>query len=293
MRKFFLLLLIASLLIFPTLAFAQNEASIKELGVQLWPEYDRADMLVMYSLALADNTSLPTSLNIRIPADAKLNAVAKLSEGSMLTVPYDPPVRDGDWMVLTLVMDELTTYRVEYYQAMEIDGAARNFSFLWESDYDTESIYVEFQQPPSATDLRTTPVLPNQNPVAEGMTYHTFAQGKLPAGEAFELDISYNKNNDDLTVSSMPVEVSGVPASDTNSFSLSDSLPTILVGVGVLLIVGGLLYFFLAGRGQTAPPRKRTRSKGGGGEAKYCHECGSRASGNDKFCRSCGGKLRG
>ena len=291
MRKFFLLLLAASLLIFPTLASAQSEPSLKELSVQLWPEYDRADMLVMYSITLADDTPLPASLEIRVPADAELNAVAKLSENSMLTVPYDAPIRDGAWVILPLVMDELTTYRVEYYQAMEIEGATRNFSFLWESDYDAESLYVEFQQPPSATNLTTKPVFQNQNPVAEGMIYHILTQGKLLAGQSFELEISYDKNNDDFTVSSMPVEVGGVPASDTSSFSLSDSLPAILVGVGVLLIVGGLVYFFLAGRGETASPQKRKRSKGG--EAKYCHECGSRASGNDKFCRSCGVKLRG
>lgn len=292
MQKFFLLLLIASLLIFPTLASAQSQPVLKELSVQLWPEYDRADMLVMYSLLLADDTPLPASLEVRIPIDAELNAVAKVSENSMLTVPYDTPVRDGDWMILTLVIDELTTYRVEYYQAMEIDGATRNFSLLWESDYDAKSLYVEFQQPPSATNLTTKPVLPNQNPVAEGMIYHTLVQGPLSAGEAFELEISYTKENDDFTVSSMPVEVGGVPESDTGSFSLSDSLPAILVGVGILLIVGGILYFFLAGRSQTASTRKRKRGTSSG-EAKYCHECGSRASGNDKFCRSCGVKFRG
>ncbi|MBT7074638.1 MAG: hypothetical protein HN922_06990, partial [Anaerolineae bacterium] len=283
MRKFFLLLILVSLLLIPTLAQAQSNISLKELGIQLWPEYDRTEMLVMYSFLLTDDTPLPANLEIRIPVDANLNAVAKLSQGEMLTVPYDLPIVDGDWKVLTLVMDEITTYRVEYYEPMDIEEDARHFSLLWESDYDTGLVFVELQEPPSAKNLVTKPILPNSQPVQEGMIYHTLKSGQLPAGEPFAIEVSYDKDNDDLTVSSMPVVVGGLSENASSDFSLSDSLPTILVGVGILLIIGGILYFFLAGRGEKTSSTSRKRHKASGG-TKYCHECGSRSSGNDKFC---------
>ena len=292
MRKTFLFLLALSLLLMPTLAHAQNNLVINELSVQLWPEYDRSDMLVMYSFTLTEDTPIPTELRIRVPANAEINAVAKVSADSMLTLPYDPPIRDGDWMVITLVIDELTGYRVEYYAPLEKNGATRNFSFLWESDYDLNTLFIEFQEPPNATNLTTAPALISANPTQGGMTYHTLAVGGVSAKKPFSLEISYEKDNDDITVSSMPVEVGGLDGNTSRSFSLSDSLPTILVGVGILLIVGGLLYFFLAGRSKNISEKSRKRHKPSGG-TKYCHECGSRSSGNDKFCRSCGVKLRG
>ncbi len=292
MRKIFLAIFLASLLLIPTLAYAQSDVVIDEMSVQFWPEYDRAEMLVMYSIILEEDASLPANVKVRVPADADINAVAKLSEGKMLNVAYDTPIRDGDWIEITLVIDEMVPHRVEYYIAMEKDGETRSYSLEWENGYDVNFLLVEFQQPPSATNLVAKPAFTDQTPVQEGMIYHTSVRQNFGAGEIFSLNLSYDKANDDLTVSSMPVEVSGTPEKEPAPFSLSDSLPAILVGTGILLIVGGLLYFFLAGRSEAASPRKRKRSKGGG-EAKYCHECGSRASGNDKFCRSCGVKLRG
>ncbi len=295
MRKLFLFLLMLSLVVMPTMVQAQSNVMIKELNIQLWPEYDRSEMLVMYSFTLSGDTPLPTNMQIRVPANAEVNAVAKVSEDTMVTVPYDTPVRDGDWQVITLVIDELTSYRVEYYEAIKKENTTRNFSFLWESDYEAELLFIEFQQPPSATNLATTPKLPNANPVAEGMIYHTLTKTDLPAGEPFALEISYDKNNDDLTVSSMPVEVGGEPENEASSFSVNDSLPAILVGAGVLLIVGGFLYFFLAGRSseKSNETRKRhsPRTASAGGNI-YCHECGGRARPGDKFCRACGVKLR-
>ena len=107
MRKLFLFLLMLSLVAMPTIAQAQSNVLIKELNIQLWPEYDRSEMLVMYSFTLSENTPLPTNMQVRVPANAEVNAVAKISEDTMVTVPYDTPILDGDWQVITLVIDEL------------------------------------------------------------------------------------------------------------------------------------------------------------------------------------------
>ena len=293
MRKWLLSLVVLSFFLAPISVSAQSDLNIKKLSIQFWPEYDRPEMLVMYSFELAEDTPLPAELHVRIPINAEINAVAKFSEGKMLTVPYDTPVRDGDWVIITLVIDELTNYRVEYYAPLEKNGANRAFSFLWENDSAIKSLFVEVQQPASAKKLIITPTLPETR--VEELTYHTLLAGGVNAGEIFTLDISYEKDDDNLTVSSMPIEVGGAPENVSNSFSLNDSLPTILVGVGVFLIVGGFLYFFFAGRNNdiAKDSRKRhvPRSASAGGNI-YCHECGSRARSGDRFCRACGAKLR-
>lgn len=290
MKKGIALVLLIILLLFPTLVSAQNTVRFAEVGIELWAEYDTPETLVMYSFALTDDTVLPAEIKIRVPANAKLNAVAKFSEGEMLMVPYDPLIQDGDYRILTLIADELTLYRVEYYAPLEKDGMTRNFSLLWESEYDVEALFVEFLEPPDTRNLTSMPVF-NDTGAENGMTIHALSAGEIKAGERFELAISYERSSDDLTVSSMPVEVGGVPESKESSFSLGDFLPALLVGIGITLILGGLLYFFLAGRGDNSSSKSRSRHKPSSG-IKYCHECGSRSSGNDKFCRSCGVKLR-
>lgn len=298
MRKFIFLMLLISLLALPTDAQAQGDVKIGQLTIQLWPEYDHPDMLVMDSFSLADDSVLPAKLDIRIPADANLNAVAKTDGKGMVNVPYDAPVKDGDSVVLTIVVDDLAEYRVEYYAPITKDGDTRSYDLFWQNDYAVDSFSVQFQQPPDATNFTSTPALPNISPVSGGPTYHDLEIGEQAAGTKFSLSLSYDKPNNDLTVSSMPVEVGGGDLPATNqpqsSFSVRDTLPFVLVGIGILLIAGGLLYFFTAGRRDAGPQsRKRHAPKTSTADGNiYCHECGSRASNGDKFCRSCGAKLR-
>ena len=298
MRKFFLLLFLVSMLVLPTSAQAQGNTKIGKLVVQLWPEYDHPDMLIMYSFSLAEDSVLPAEIDIRIPADAELNAVAKVENEAMINVPYDAPVKDGDWLVITIMVDDLTDYRVEYYKPINKSGDTRSFDFVWQNDYTVNSFFVQFQQPPSSNNFTSTPSLPNVNLGSGGITYHDLEMGGLAAGSDFSLNLSYDKPNNDLTVSSMPVEVGSNTVSETseapNSFSTDNFLPYILVGIGILLIAGGLLYFFSSGRQEPATKsRKRhSRSTAAAGGNIYCHECGSRASSSDKFCRACGAKLR-
>lgn len=296
MRKLVFLILVLGLLVVPSVAAAQSDLAFEEVMIQLWPEYDRPEMLVMYSLTFPAGTTLPAEAQIRVPVNASLNAVAKVSGDSMLTVPYDTPSREGDWMVIKLQIDELTTYRVEYYLPMEKDGATRQFTYLWESAHPVTMAFVQFLAPIGASNLVTSPEFSLASEEG-GMQYYTLSAGSVPASEALEVNISYEKENDDLTVSSMPVEMGG-GASETSEepqssfFSTDQPLPMILVAFGVLLIAGGLVYFFLSGRDKDAAGGTRKRHKASEAGTRYCHECGSRASGNDKFCRSCGAKLR-
>jgi len=295
MRKLILLFLMVGILVFPSLAAAQSDLSFETFQIQLWPEYDRPEMLVMYSFTFPEGTSLPADVKIRVPPNAALNAVAKVSNDTLLTVPYDTPVREGDWMVITFQADELTSYRVEYYTPIEKNGRTRQYSFVWEGDYDIAQLFVDLQEPTSATALETTPEL-TESREQSGIRYRGRSFGQFAAGETLTLDIAYEKDNDNLTVSSMPVEVSGTSGTEeesASSFSSGNLLPGILVGLGILLVAGGILYFFLSGRKEgisNKPSRKRHKPQPSAG--RYCHECGSRASANDKFCRSCGAKLR-
>lgn len=290
MRKWLIPLIVVSLLLIPMLAHAQSGVTIGELTIQLWPEFDRPDMLVMYVFSLSEEASLPIDLEIRIPTNADLTAVAKDGGGTMINVPYDALTQNDDWIIVTLTITDLAEYRVEYYEPIEKKGTTRQFDFIWQSDYAVEALNVEFQQPPSATALQLAPLLPDLSTLANGNNYYHGKFTGVNANEAFTFSLSYNKDDETL----MPIEAAGMQDNTSEPFALTDSLPVILVSAGVLLIVGGLLYFFLTGRSSNEPKQRKrhTPSTSPAGENVYCHECGSRASSSDKFCRACGSKLR-
>ena len=54
MRKWFLILALGALFIFPSMVFAQTNLALAGMSVQLWPEYDQPSMLVITDFSVAD-----------------------------------------------------------------------------------------------------------------------------------------------------------------------------------------------------------------------------------------------
>jgi hypothetical protein len=103
------LLVLAALLLgvlIPTVAGAQNGTIINEIKVRLWPEYDRSDLLVIYDFALAPGTVTPTTLKIRVPADADVTALAQDTTSGLFEVPFKTAV-EGDWQTVTFEVADL------------------------------------------------------------------------------------------------------------------------------------------------------------------------------------------
>ncbi len=305
MLRLFLLILVLLTSLFPSSIHAQTQISFKSLLIDLWPEFDRPSMLVMYQISLSEQVKLPTELNLRIPASAGApNAVAVCQpDGGCFNTPYEQKPPEGEWSTL-VIQATLPDLRVEYYDPQLIkEGSSRHFEYRWPGDFAVESFKIKVQQPPSAKEMSLKPGMVNVTLAEDGMTYYSLDVGTVPAGQTVALQINYQKDNDDLTFNELPVEPSE-PLGGQNAigrFSVSTALPFILGALGITLIAGGGLWYWLSGR-QKAQPVKRARrsrrkpatetaeeSEGG---IVYCHQCGNRASPGDRFCRLCGAPLR-
>ena len=55
-------------MLIPVSIHAQDEVRLAYLQVDLWPEYDRPEMLVILRASLAADVSLPVDVTFRIPA---------------------------------------------------------------------------------------------------------------------------------------------------------------------------------------------------------------------------------
>lgn len=306
MVRLFLLIPILLTTFFPSGIRAQAQLSFKSLMIDLWPEFDRPNMLVMYQISLSEQVKLPTELNLRIPASAGApNAVAVCQpDGSCFNTPYEqkPPV--GEWSTL-VIQATLPDLRVEYYDPQLVkEGSNRHFEYRWPGDFAVESFKIKVQQPPSAREMSLKPGMVSASVAEDGMTYYNLDVGTVPAGQTVALQINYQKDNDDLTFNALTVEPSEPLGSQnaTGRFSISTALPFILGALGITLIAGGGLWYWLSGRQKAQPAKRVRRSRRksavesvGEGEVGivYCHQCGNRASPGDRFCRLCGAQLRG
>lgn len=301
MRKTLTILLFALLLLAPIFsARAQEPVRFSNVEVNLWPEYDRAAVLVIYRITLSADTPLPVNLTVRIPAAAGApNAVAaKQPDGQLFIIQYESQT-SGDWQTLSLTatMPEL---QIEYYDPNLVkEGTQRSFSYLWPADHAVDAMLIEIQQPMGGSNTTITPGPVTSAVGGDGLTYFFKDIGPVAINQTFTLNTSYEKATDDLTVADQPVQpTSPLPTTPEWQTSLINALPWIVGILGVLLISGGFYWYWRTGQQrQVLAGKRHTRRGRSSAETRfageiYCHQCGNRAGKSDRFCRACGAKLR-
>ena len=298
MRRMITLLLLLVLLFSFQPAHAQGAPSLISVTTKIWPEYDQPSVLVIYYILVSPQTSLPATMNFRIPATA--GEPSALAIGSTIETVKDKGVEytlktDGDWINISVVVTA-PAIQLEYYHPTLIkNGTMRQYTYVWPGDYAVDSFMVELQQPFDASGMQTNPNLPNVDPNPGGLTYYTGDFGSLTSGQTFTLDIKYEKASEDVSVSFISIQPS-TPLDETTTgrVSLDTYLPWLIAAFGVLMIAGGLYYYL---RGTTTPRpsarrRHATTEETDAVQQTYCPQCGTRARKGDRFCRTCGTRLR-
>lgn len=277
-------------------AYAQSAVTLKSFNVQLWAEHDQPSMLVIYTFEVSDDTQLPTSIDIRVPSDGNITAVAFDDVTGPLLAEYtNKSVDDTDWQVINIFLTERATYRVEYYQPLERSGDKRSFTFQWTGDHPVESFDVEIQVPNDSTGVKTTPAIPlvqDQVFLSGGAMLNT-----MDVGDDYQLQLEYSRTSNTPSVAppSGQQQVEPLVPIDANTDGrvTLDNLPLVLGGFGAILIVAALFYFLRSGSSrQQRKPRQRHAASKNTTSQTHCHECGTRAHEGDRFCRICGSKLR-
>lgn len=290
-----LILLLLVLLASPFSVAAQQPVSLSVLNVSFWPEFDQPKMLVIYDFILPPDTTLPAQVTMRIPAEAELVAVAFEQDGGLLNANYDQPFTQDEWLLIPVIVDSASIYRIEYYAPITFDGDERQFNYLWPGDYAVEQVAFELQVPPDTTGISSTPELTMERQVS-GLEYRSWNGTSFAEGEQIPFTLTYSRSSNVLTRDVQPMQADPVDENTSGRILLSNYLPYLLGGVGVILIVVGGLYFWQSGRGKPGLKReKRHRSRAAaenGDEQVYCHQCGKRAQSNDRFCRTCGTRLK-
>lgn len=318
------LLIVLTSLLLEVLTLAQSP-QIDQLIVQIWPEYDRPEALVIYQGQLADSVSLPTTLTFEVPSAAgDMHAVAIMSdEGKLVNAEYTLTSIDNDTARLTITVPN-ARFQFEYYDPNLVtkDGTTRTVAFTGIAEQPVSQLQVEFQQPPETTEITFTPVADSvmSGNDSAGFHYHIYRFKDLEPGEYLSLSGTYTRNSDALTaglqtepvqpISGQPITAATAPAETTgNNLPITIGYVLVLIGAGVLLIVAGIWIFNnyrttpepvpIEGRRQSAkkrgtppPPKpvvpKKLSVASGATGAKFCPKCGERYKPESKFCHNCG-----
>jgi hypothetical protein len=183
--------------------------------------------------------------------------------------------------------------QIEYYDpSLKKDGKLRSYSYHWLSDYDVANFGVVFQQPFDSAEFKSSLPLQDDGVHTDNMQYYFSDIGAVPAGESLVFDLSYQKPSDSLSVSQLEIQPVVVDEDTPGRVSLNNYLPYVIGGFGVIMIVGGLLYYRQSGRSGSKKSRRRRAEHEESESGVYCAQCGARARGGDRFCRTCGSRIR-
>jgi hypothetical protein len=295
MRKVLLLLSLWIVLLVPVSVQAKENLHFSLVTIDIWPEYDRPAVLMIYHISLAPDTVLPASLSLRLPSDAEINAVAVEDEnGNLINAPYNSIIQEP-WSVLT-TNTASPQLQIEYYTALVKEGTTRHIVFNWPGDYAVEKLDINFLRPIDAESPSISFQPVDTSPGQDGLTNYRIEATDLLHDKSFAITIDYQRQTDALSISSLPVQAVSTPGPDTpGHVSMTGILPWVLAAIGLLLIVAGIVGFVTWQRGgQMVKPVKRAENPLEDGQEKlvYCRQCGKPAQPGDVFCRSCGTRLK-
>jgi hypothetical protein len=294
------ILLIASL-IYPKTSLARPDIVLSTLEIDIWPEYDRPDVLVIYQIYLPSDTPLPAVLSFRIPASVKseIDVAARDVDGLLYKVPYTEQL-DITWKKITL-----TTFspeaRLEYYDPeLKRDGYFRHFSYTWLGDYAVDNLIIQVQEPRGATDVTIVPELGAGQKGESGLLHHTASLGKIPDNRLLRVTLDYQRSTDELSVEGLAVRPSGpLSTSTTGRITVNDLMPAILGFLAVIISLVILWWY------QLTKQRNRMRDFINSRDGKiqfeqstskqgtiFCYNCGKESLPGDMYCRICGTRLR-
>ena len=309
MLKRHILFIFFLVILLPVGVHAQEEIRISNLQVDLWPEYDDPGVLVMFN-ALVDlppQTIFPVDIVFRIPAFVgKPSAVAtRQVNGSLFDEKYDIQV-EGEWTIVT-VHASSPEIRLEYYDPrLEKEGIDRYFEFFWVSDYPIDGMSINIQEPVGTRNMGIEPDLGSfsTNP-DDSLVYYYMEIGSPNKGDTVTVTVAYQKDNDVLSWAYFQIQSGDLNSADNEgllNFDLLLLLPWILGGIGLLLVVGGIFWYWRSGQ-DVSDPKRTSRGRRvasvpkdsfdeGAGVGIYCHQCGKRTASGDRFCRTCGARIR-
>jgi len=288
-----IILLIFLVMLPPAPGFAQSPVSVIDaLDIEIWPDYDKAAVLVLLTGTLPGDTLLPATVSLPLPEAARLNAVARIEpkDGSMQDDIFSSTNPPG---TLTFITPDLQ-FRVEYYLPYTVNENQRSFDYTWLAAVTVNNLQLRVQRPTSASTLKTEPATVNVVRSPDGFDYHTFPARPVPAGQSISLHVDYKMTTPQLSTASLPppnssIQSPALPAASGTGSGINWALAAVVTGG--LIILGALIWQMASRRRASNIPKPVASRVEKQSHAKFCPNCGEPTGKGDNFCSGCGSEV--
>jgi hypothetical protein len=271
--------------------------------VDIRPEFDNPQVLVIYHIVLASDAKLPATVTIALPG--RIGTPTALAwvdpaNGSMYNLTYQSKLEDD--LVKVTFTTTGSEIQLEYYDPnLSKSGTVRNFTYSWMGKFDVDNFSIHIQPPVGAQKNIITPSLGDPQFSDSGVEFYYAKLGSISAADSFNINIAYEKLTDELSIEKLPV-ISTAPIDDltTGRTSIQEIIPWI-VGLFLLILAGSIAWWIWISRHSESRKDNRIKrhlstlktqkNEEREGDYVYCLQCGQRSAPGDLFCRTCGTKL--
>lgn len=274
------------------------------LSIDLWPEYDRPAMLVIYNVELSPDIQLPAQVSLRIPAAGSppFRVLYYLQNSER---PYSLDVRtypEEEWSRVVFTTPA-ARFRLEFYDGrMDFNSPNRTYVFTWPGDISSDTLTIRVKQPALATEFSLPSRFSEPRLDEDGLYVSSANFSQMDTGISYTFAVEYFKDSSRPSFTRQTLHaIAPITRETTGRFNFDPYLP-IAILVVIVLTVAGLIMLFGAGRildmlklgdprdghASLADPARPAAPES---PSVYCPICGSRASLGDNFCRVCGSPL--
>ncbi|MDX1520203.1 MAG: zinc ribbon domain-containing protein [Anaerolineae bacterium] len=278
----------------------QSSPPLETVVIDLWPEYDRPEVLVLYRGVLAPGTSLPTQATFALPAYIDtLHVVAAIQNGAMFEVgPETYTLRqegERSLLILSLTSPE---FQFEYYDPVILTRQAetRTLDFQLSLMQTVDQAVIQVQEPFETQSFEATPAIQNSFIGADGLKYNRLERTGLSAGDTLDLSATYQRTTNALSVERLTEGNPSQPAAaEVGSLTGANrNFGYFLIAIGGVLFLGAIGSWWWSRRKEQtltsrrkANPKLTTKNK-----PAFCYRCGTQIRTEANFCHQCGAKRR-
>lgn len=237
LRHLPLLLLVLLVLILPAPLWAQSDVVIADLRLQIWPEFDQPEVLLIWDGVVAAETALPTDLRFQLPAGTRLHAVAYSGPSGLVNAEYR---QEGETLILSTPNG---TFHVEAYDSsLRIEGRQRAYRLDWLALHPVEAFLIEVEAPlgARAVQIQPEPVASFEDP--DGFRISAIQESAVAVGQSLTVELRYRRSTDTLSadlLASGDRSAGGLSLPPSTALLIGMGLTglAVLLGLGVAALV--------------------------------------------------------
>jgi len=249
-KLFFTLVILLSLVFSTKTAFAETaKLEVIKMNINVMPEYDNPDILIIYSVDLKNTSDYPYSGEFvwNLPKGSNKYTVVDRSKGDN---HVEPTVKHGEkndqiiWKFTSpLQPGETKPVQIEYYYNNLQGNPDKTFVYEYIPEYPVTQAEVEVLQPKKASNMVVTPDFGQAQPGPDGFSVFKKEFNNLKPGTNVQIKASYTKSDPSPSVA--PLSQQQGQGEQSTEQSQSSKRTSVIVGLFLatfVAVIGLIIY---------------------------------------------------